>query len=77
MIDLFKGHPSPRLLPHESLAESLRKVLNHPLLSKNSLEYAADEGDVFCRTRIVEWLREVYLRTEGDLDLTKIDTFAH
>ena len=74
MIDLFKGHPSPRLLPHDALVEPYKKVLLHPQFGESALEYAADEGDLYCRQRIATWLNRAYSSGE---DVTNAATMPY
>ncbi|KAL9049446.1 MAG: hypothetical protein Q9162_007213 [Coniocarpon cinnabarinum] len=59
-IDLFKGYPSPSLLPSSLLSESSARILSNPNVSTPALLYGADEGYKPLRDRLAKWLDQFY-----------------
>lgn len=59
-IDLFKGWPSPSLLPSSSLLSASQKVLNDPSLYVPGLLYGDDPGYEPLRQIIADWLSSFY-----------------
>lgn len=60
MIDLFKGWPSPDLLPADLLLRVCQRVLTDPKLFVPSLLYGPDPGYQPLREAIAAWLSDYY-----------------
>lgn len=60
VIDLFRGHPNPDLLPMTALAEASAAVMATPDVRKQSLMYGPDEGYGPLRQHVAQWLTSFY-----------------
>ena len=59
-IDLFKGWPSPALLPSLLLLAASKRVLSDPFLSVPALLYGPDPGYQPLRAALASWLSDCY-----------------
>lgn len=60
LIDLFRGHPDPDILPIDALAEASATVMATPDIRAPALLYGPDEGYEPLRQHIAQWLTEFY-----------------
>lgn len=59
-IDLFRGWPSPELVPVDSLKEAAMKALSNKAISDAGFGYGPDEGYMPLRENIARWLTQFY-----------------
>lgn len=59
-IDLFKGWPSPDLIPADALKEAAVKALSNNVISVAGFGYGPDEGYAPLRGNIGQWLTQFY-----------------
>lgn len=59
-INLSRGWPSPKLLPHGDLLEAAQHVLTTPSISIPGLQYGPDPGYEPLRKSISKWLSNFY-----------------
>ncbi|KAF9886582.1 hypothetical protein FE257_011354 [Aspergillus nanangensis] len=60
IIDLFRGHPNPGVLPMAALTEASAAVMASPDIQAKSLMYGPDEGYMPLRQHIAQWLSDFY-----------------
>lgn len=60
VIDLFRGHPNPDLLPMTALAEASAAAMATPGIRNQALMYGPDEGYKPLREHIAQWLTSFY-----------------
>ncbi|KAJ5460375.1 uncharacterized protein N7458_001927 [Penicillium daleae] len=59
-IDLFKGWPSPELIPVDALKEATVRALSNKVVSDAGFGYGPDEGYAPLRENIAQWLTQFY-----------------
>ena len=59
-VDLFRGWPSPSLLPVSELSDASTAALAKPSVYEIGLQYGPDEGYEPLRRHIAEWLSDFY-----------------
>lgn len=64
IIDLFRGHPSPSLLPMTALAAASTTVMACPEIQAQALMYGPDEGYAPLRQHVAGWLTSFYQPTD-------------
>ena len=60
VVDLFRGHPDPGILPMDAFAEASATVMARPDVRALALQYGPDEGYEPLRQHIAQWLTEFY-----------------
>lgn len=60
LIDLFRGHPNPGILPLDAVAEASAAVMASPDVRALALLYGPDEGYEPLRQHIAQWLTAFY-----------------
>lgn len=60
VIDLFRGHPNPGLLPMDALTAASAAVMADPKIQADALIYGPDEGYAPLRQHVAEWLTSFY-----------------
>lgn len=69
LIDLFRGHPNPKLLPMQHIAQASSTAMTREDLRTQAMLYGPDEGYGPLRRSIAEWLTSFYKpddRISGD-----------
>ncbi|KAI9042982.1 aminotransferase-like domain-containing protein [Aspergillus affinis] len=60
VIDLFRGHPDPSLLPMSAIAKASATVMATPDVRAQAMLYGPDEGYGPLRQHIARWLTDFY-----------------